>query len=229
MPDDQPRTPFDEQAALKELERLQHDLEESRQRRKDASAAFDEFVNSFRKEPDGSRADGSPTEARRLPTRLNAPTLPAALTSAPRKRLPVAGVVAGGIVAVAAGFLLTRVWRDAPTEQQPVSSSLAVQTPTAAGTPPALSAGPGESGAMQAELVAIRGVWVRATADGVRLVERELRADERVPLRASRSIVIRAGDAGAVKMFVGGQDRGVLGPDGIVITRTFTAPAPAGR
>jgi hypothetical protein len=30
-------------------------------------------------------------------------------------------------------------------------------------------------------------------------------------------------------MFIGGQDRGVLGPDGIVITRTFTAPAPAGR
>ena len=223
MPDDQPRTPFNEQAALKELERLQHDLEESRQRRKDASAAFDDFVNSFRKEPRSARADALPPEARRLPTRLNAPSLPATLTPAPRKRLPMTGVVAGGVVAVAAGFILTRAWRDTPADPQPSAPSPVVQTPASA--PSALSSRPAEPGVMQAELVAVRGVWVRATADGVRLVERELRADERVPLRASRSLVIRAGDAGAVKILIGGQDRGVLGPDGIVITRTFSAPA----
>jgi hypothetical protein len=67
-------------------------------------------------------------------------------------------------------------------------------------------------------------VWIRATADGVRVVERELRPDERIPLRAARALVIRAGDAGAVRMSVNGQDRGVLGADGIVVTRTYNAP-----
>jgi hypothetical protein len=45
---DRTQVPFDEQAAAKHLERLQHELEESRRRRKDASAAFDKFVSSFR-------------------------------------------------------------------------------------------------------------------------------------------------------------------------------------
>ena len=50
--DDQPQNtpaPFDEQTAAENLARVQRELEESRQRRKDASAAFDKFVSSFRK------------------------------------------------------------------------------------------------------------------------------------------------------------------------------------
>jgi hypothetical protein len=39
--------------------------------------------------------------------------------------------------------------------------------------------------------------------------------------------VIRAGDAGAVRVSIAGEDQGVLGADGVVATRTFAVkPAP---
>jgi hypothetical protein len=41
--------------------------------------------------------------------------------------------------------------------------------------------------------------------------------------------VIRAGDAGSVRIILDGRDRGPLGADGIAVTRTFTAAAPATR
>jgi hypothetical protein len=79
------------------------------------------------------------------------------------------------------------------------------------------------------EIHALRRVWVRVIVDGTRAVERELRADERVALPSGRTIVIRTGDAGAIRLTMNGQDRGTLGPEGEVVTRTFTAPAPANR
>jgi hypothetical protein len=70
---------------------------------------------------------------------------------------------------------------------------------------------------------------VRVIADGERVVERELPADSRIPFKAEKTIVIRTGDAGAVKLSIRGQDQGTLGKDGAVITRTFTVPAATGR
>jgi hypothetical protein len=61
--------------------------------------------------------------------------------------------------------------------------------------------------------------------DGNREVERELEANAVVPLPAGRTYVVRAGDAGAVRFLLNGQDQGPLGRDGIVATRTFSAPA----
>ena len=89
--------------------------------------------------------------------------------------------------------------------------------------------GPVEPVAGRTEIVALRRVWVRVIVDGTREVERELRADERVALPSGRTIVIRTGDAGAIRLTMNGQDRGTLGPEGEVVTRTFTAPAPANR
>jgi hypothetical protein len=66
-------------------------------------------------------------------------------------------------------------------------------------------------------------------ADGERVVERELPADARVPLKAARTIVIRTGDAGAVRLSIAGQDQGILGRDGEVVTRTFTVGEPERR
>jgi len=79
------------------------------------------------------------------------------------------------------------------------------------------------------EILALRRVWVRVIVDGTKAVERELRADERVALPPGRTIVIRTGDAGAIRLTMNGQDRGTVGPEGEVVTRTFTAPAPTKR
>jgi hypothetical protein len=71
----------------------------------------------------------------------------------------------------------------------------------------------------------VRRVWVRAVVDGNVDVERELRPNDRVALRNGRTIVIRTGDAGAIRVAIDGKDQGPLGRDGEVVTRTFTAPA----
>lgn len=233
--EEQPHAPFDERAALEHLERLQADVEESRRRRKDASAAFDKFVGSFRRGPD---AGVNPAPARVEPRpafqRLDVPVAPVSAPR-PRRSVPMAVIVGGGALALAAGFVLTRVWRDSP-ESSPLPATVQAPAPApsdasalAEARAASLPAAPDPSGGMRAELVAVRGVWIRATVDGVRLVERELRPDERVPLRASRTIVIRAGDAGALRVAIDGQDRGPVGEDGVVATRTYTVtPPPAG-
>ena len=237
-----PRPRFDEQKAAAELERLQQELEESRRRRKDASAAFDAFVNSFHHKDARGRADRpSPRpDSRPLAPPLDLPVGMAASGAAgaswqvpARRRAVPVPLVVGGVVVIATALVLTRAWRT-PEERagaaQPsrVTPALDPAVPSATPGVPNLPAA-GAAGALQAELVALRGVWVRATVDGVRVVERELRTDERVPLRAARTLVIRAGDAGALQMRVNGQDRGVLGADGIVVTRTYNAPGTQGR
>jgi hypothetical protein len=42
-----------------------------------------------------------------------------------------------------------------------------------------------------------------------------------MPLNATAQVVIRAGDAGAVRVAIGGKDQGPLGPAGQPATRTF--------
>jgi hypothetical protein len=63
---------------------------------------------------------------------------------------------------------------------------------------------------------------VRLTVDGKRVLERELDAGSRVPLNG-QTIVIRAGDAGAVRIIIDGRDRGLMGETGIAVTRSYTS------
>lgn len=222
--------PFNEQAAVEELERLQRALEESRQKRKDASAAFDQFVNSFRREPAREprpehaawpRAEGGPSTLVR-DSRITPPILPAAK----RKNLPAAGLFAGAVIAIAAGVVATRVWRASPTGAPPtsaVSNDVAAE-PSSNTTPVPPSPDPPLPVGTQSELRALKHVWVRVTVDGARVLERELDAGTRVPLNG-RTIVIRAGDPGAVHVIIDGQDRGVMGETGIAVTRTYTSSA----
>ena len=244
--EDQARPRFDEQKATAELERLQQELEESRRRRKDASAAFDAFVNSFHHKEPRTPTDRptARTQSRQLGPKLDLPVGMAASGAAGaswqmpvRRRTVPVPLILGGAVAISVGLVLTRSWRtsgeESSTAARPVvarpSADPAAPGRTSTTTAAVGAAAAPASGAFAGELVALRGVWVRAIADGVRVIERELRPDERVPLRAARSVVIRVGDAGAVKMYVNGQDRGVLGANGIVVTRTFNAAAPQGR
>jgi hypothetical protein len=78
---------------------------------------------------------------------------------------------------------------------------------------------------LRIDLTTLRRVWLRVAVDGRIAIEREVAAGEQLPFGADRSIVVRAGDAGAVTVRVGGVDQGPIGRDGEVLTRTFTAPA----
>jgi hypothetical protein len=259
--------PFDEQAALEELERLQHAIEESRRQRGQTVEEFDAFVRSF-KNPAPDRDTSKPATVASVP--VPTPTAPAplppptppvlaappplpeivaapdpepALTAAlPPNGVPepvvrpqvkrlgfptlIAGLAAIAFVVVAAVFLLNR---RGPSDAAPVSQpSQPIAQPTAA--PPVVappSATPATppmqtGGGLQTGIVTLRPVWVRVLVDGERAVERELRGNERIPLHAQRTIAIRAGDAGALRVMIGGQDQGTLGRDGEVVSRTFT-------
>ncbi len=70
---------------------------------------------------------------------------------------------------------------------------------------------------------------MRVLADGERIIERELPANSRVALKAAKTIVIRTGDAGAVRLSINGTDQGPLGRDGEVVTRSFSVPPGAPR
>ena len=138
--------------------------------------------------------------------------------------------VTGGLaVVVAAGALLMRTWGGKPEGSSGASkqsaAGLAIQAPrpTAPSAPTPNAVVPD---APRSEITALRHVWVRVTVDGTREVEREMQAGERIPLRAGRTTVIRAGNAGAVRVTINGEDRGTLGPEGEVVTRTLQTPTP---
>jgi uncharacterized protein DUF4115 len=228
-------TPFDEQAAQERLERLRLAVEQSRKRRKDASDAFDAFVGSFRKDGRNESTPLAPSpppvvEAiRPVVATYDEPMPYPAPAATSRRPLPRTGVILGAVAVVATSIMLTRAWRGSPDDR---SAATSTQAPTQSGAIPGASA-PTETqpipGMLQGELAAVRRVWIRATVDGARVVERELQANERVTLRPARTIVVRAGDAGAVRVVIDGRDQGLLGANGIAVTRTYTAAAPVTR
>jgi hypothetical protein len=90
---------------------------------------------------------------------------------------------------------------------------------------PAPTAGPPRP--LTVEFLTLRPVWARVTVDGRREVEKEFAANERLSFGADTTIAIRAGNAGAIRLVVDGQDLGVAGRDGQVFSRTFTVRAGA--
>jgi hypothetical protein len=259
-------SPFDERAALDELERFRQEIERERARRKAVSDQFESFVQSFKKPAPpspvpaeagpvvASKAAPPPAPVHRPPERprIELPRETPAVTTgtverevviaprleaspAPRRRSSLAvGLVALLLVAAAIAWLL---WRPAAPPATSTQSTPATEPGPVPGTPP--SGVPGEpattttAGSEPAapaaaptgtELTTIRTVWVRVIVDGERVLERELPADSRIPLTPTKTIVIRTGDAGAVRLTVAGQDQGFLGREGQVVTRTFTVP-----
>jgi hypothetical protein len=249
--DVQPNPPFDEQAALAELERLRTELQSARKRREEMAAQFDAFVRSFKSQDDRETPPPAATSLRATsgrvartadyaPTAVVEPIVPIALEGEPPvvavrwkrgfgvARLAAAVAVTGAVLLVALLF-----FRGGPSaEPRPRAESVA-QAPTAA--PPAMSesastaaaeasvglAAPVPRAALTAELIAVRPVWVRVIIDGRRTMQRQLAAGERVPLRADKVINLRAGDAGALRLVVDGVDQGVLGRDGAIATRAL--------
>jgi hypothetical protein len=165
------------------------------------------------------------------PWAVAAPREPVAHVSIDRRGRPRAAYVGVAVAALAVIVVTVLLWRSAgvPVGPAPQSDPRAVPQPTAAAAAPApvapalaptLPASPPR--ALNIEFVTVRPVWARITVDGRRAMEREFAADQRIPFAADRAIVIRAGDAGAIRLVVDGKDLGVLGRDGQVFNRTFT-------
>jgi hypothetical protein len=164
------------------------------------------------------------------PWAVAAPREPVAHVSIDRPGRPRAAYVGVAVAALAVIVVAVLLWRSAgvpvgPAAQpdpravpQPTTAA-AAPAPVAPAPAPALPASPPR--ALNIEFVTVRPVWARITVDGRRAMEREFAADQRIPFAADRAIVIRAGDAGAIRLVVDGKDLGVLGRDGQVFDRTF--------
>jgi hypothetical protein len=155
------------------------------------------------------------------PPKDDGPVVPAALVGAPKRRRPLmVGMVATAIVGAALVIGWSVQLHDAaiPTDRS------ATPTPTS-GAPAPTPPPPAPVEIPAAELTTIRAVWVRVSVDGEVTIERELPANARIPLTASRQIDIRVGDAGALRVSIAGKDQGQLGGDGQVVTRRFPIAA----
>lgn len=228
--------PFDERAALEKLEHLRQNIERYRLKRKAVSEEFDAFVRSFKTPQPAAgiqpRADETP-EQRSPPAAppanpefdADVPLAPIPAAAPSRARVRTPALVGGALFLIAAGGWITWMVRTRAPEAKPAAPSL----DTRAASPPA-SAPPAparQPAASVSELTTSRRVWVRVIADGQRVVEGELPANARVPLTANKTVVIRAGNAGVVRLILRGRDHGVLGPEGAVVTRSFTVPSRA--
>ena len=140
------------------------------------------------------------------------------------------GLAAAGVVILV--LLVSWLWRGAA--DTPPASPAATAVPSApkpAEPTPVASTGPldGARGkparAVNVVLITSRPVWTRVTVDDRKVIEREIPGGQTIPLGADRAILIRAGDAGAVRVIVDGKDLGALGRDGQIASRTFSAPA----
>lgn len=255
--------PFDEQAALAELERLRDAIEATRRRRSQTSDTFEAFVRSFRTpqaaatpsvdvaerpqvrgipdyagradHPDATAADDADhanadhPETAGAAAQASQPVVASLASSKRPSRSLVRGALGAAAILIAVVVLSMRPWAvrsdETPVSTGPASTppSAPASTPAPAPVSPTATAAPAENAhAIAAELTTQRRVWVRVLVDGKRIIERELPPATRIPLQADREIVIRAGDAGALHMIVNGVDRGTLGKDSEIVTRTFT-------
>ena len=148
--------------------------------------------------------------------------VPAALTVAGAPRRPRPQVVALAAVAVLA-LLAFLAWRGQDSDPQPAAPvEAAAKVPAPAPSADAASAATtGSQAPAVALLSTTRRVWVRVTVDGVKMMEQELPADSRVPLEPRSQVVIRAGDAGAVRLAIRGADQGPIGVAGQPATKAF--------
>jgi hypothetical protein len=162
-----------------------------------------------------------------------APSVPAAFTPAPART----GRSHGGLIALAAVIVLAAavvVWRmlpsASPDQAESTAPNVSASQAPSASTPPPAAVAPApavQARPPKAELTTLRRVWVRVLVDGERALERELDADVRVPFDPKALIVVRAGDAGALRVSIDGKDQGALGRDGFPVTRTFpVSPSP---
>jgi hypothetical protein len=266
--------PFDERAALEELERLADKIQLSRRQRAQAEAEFDAFVKTFRQDRSAAApvrgAEGAAPVTSSNPPAVPFVHAPMATAAAQVSTMPSVSQAHVGVsqriaakeeatiqsqgaakewisvaaasekvpprfqdnrmVLAVAGILLLAllVWRpwSGPAAPPAAPSQTSAETPvsTTPNQSPAAAAAsaPAPARAINIQLTTLRPVWTRVIVDDEKAIEKTLPADQKIPLGADRAIVIRAGDAGAIRITVDGRDIGPLGKDGFPATRTFT-------
>jgi hypothetical protein len=174
-----------------------------------------------------------PMKARQAP--VSAETIPA--LAAPRRRSPrmFIAAAAGVLLGAVAAFLW---WPGSPQptiEPQPAPTASAQPSQPAprpqqpAATPQGQTANPAAAAPVSpstVQLTTLRAVWMRVTIDGQKILEREVAPGQHLTYTPSSTIVIRAGDAGGVRVKIGNGPEEVLGRDAFPVTRRFTVPQP---
>jgi hypothetical protein len=153
-------------------------------------------------------------------------TVPAALAIPLRSSRRIPPVALAGAVVVIAGvaFFALRGTGDGTGRTDAVvteTSAPAPQPPSQPAPAPVATPPP------RAEIVTSRQVWIRVIVDGQKVIERELPPNTRIPLNPAAQFVVRAGDAGAVKVTIDGKDQGPFGVDGRAATKAFAVPPKA--
>ena len=150
-------------------------------------------------------------------------TVPAALAIPVRssRRIPPVALAGAVVVIAAVAFFAWRGTSDDTGRSDALSTETSAPAPQPASQPaPAPVAAPPP----RAEIVTSRLVWVRVMVDGQKVLERELPPDTRIPLNPAGQFVVRAGDAGALRVMIDGKDQGPFGIDGRVATKAFAVP-----
>lgn len=170
-------------------------------------------------------AADAPTKPHR-PSEPQAPVLSTPVSR--RSKVPIFAtlLIIVGVIAAIAYWNADRTGRiETPTAGDPTTGTPPPDTAASDTQPPSApppAAKPEPAPVTGSEITTSRPVWVRVIADGNRILERELPAGAKIPFTAEKTLVIRAGDAGAVRLILRGADHGTLGGDGDVVTRTFT-------
>jgi hypothetical protein len=181
-------------------------------------------------------ADAAPEPAPLAQTETARAPEPAWAPPRERRGTPRGAIAAGAAVILGGGLIAALWWNRSPEPSaEPAAAVVAPSAVTPAPSPaPAPAAPPPQAAAPlaaapgQSTIVTERQVWMRVIVDGARVLEREVPAGTTIPLKAENTIVIRTGDAGAVRLSLRGAPGALLGREGEVVTRSFTVPPRSG-
>ena len=144
----------------------------------------------------------------------------------PARAFIAAAATVGGLALMGTTWWLFRT----PTAVKPAAVESSAAVVSGSGRPESKNAFrspiPDARSPLTIGLTARRTAWLRVTADGRVTAERTFNAGETQLINAAREVSIRAGDAGAVTVSVGGRPPVALGREGEVLTRKFTVPTP---
>ena len=133
-----------------------------------------------------------------------------------------------GLLLIVGGFYSYQSWevkKQQDAEQAEVAAKAAIEAeatpaPPAAPEPTVQKAGldkPEPAAPILLRLEIVDTVWIRAVADGERVLEGVYRAGGKLdPIEAEKEVELKVGNAGGVSLALNGKDLGLIGPAGRV-------------